>query len=206
MENRNIVLCSSTKDFLWKINLQGDYVRKSFVDLVSHLLIGVKGSVAEAGVYQGEFAQTINKVFFDRQFFLFDTFTGFDERDTTIDNEKKYSSVRPGHFPLTNIDLVKEKMSFPEQCIFKKGYFPETAEGIDEKFVFVSIDMDLYQPTIEALNYFFFRLTSPGYIMIHDFNCKRYKGVNVAVIEFTQKNNLTIVPIGDSSGSVILIK
>jgi len=52
MENRNIVLCSSTKDFLWKINLQGDYVRKSFVDLVSHLLIGVKGSVAEAGVYQ----------------------------------------------------------------------------------------------------------------------------------------------------------
>jgi hypothetical protein len=47
--------------------------------------------------------------------------------------------------------------------------------------------MELYQPTIEALNYFFFRLTSPGYIMIHDFNCKRYKGVNAAVIEFTKK-------------------
>ena len=97
-------------------------------------------------------------------------------------------------------------MSFPEKCIFKQGYFPETAEGIDENFVFVSIDMDLYQPTIEALNYFFFRLTSPGYIMIHDFNCKRYKGINAAVIEFTKKPNLTIVPIGDLSGSVILIK
>jgi hypothetical protein len=30
MENRNIVLCLSTKDFLWKINLQDEYVRESF--------------------------------------------------------------------------------------------------------------------------------------------------------------------------------
>ena len=39
------------------------------------------GSVAECGVYKGEFASVINRCFYDRKLYLFDIFEGFDLRD-----------------------------------------------------------------------------------------------------------------------------
>jgi O-methyltransferase len=37
-------------------------------------------------------------------------------------------------------------MQNKQNCIIRKGFFPETAEGIDDNFSFVSIDVDQYEP------------------------------------------------------------
>lgn len=50
--------------------------------------------VAEAGVFQGDFARYINLYFADRRLHLFDTFEGFDLKD--IVKEKGYSSAYVG--------------------------------------------------------------------------------------------------------------
>ena len=47
-------------------------------------------------------------------------------------------------------------------CLFKKGYFPESAHGIDEKFAFVSLDLDLYKPTLEGLRFFYPKMIKGG--------------------------------------------
>lgn len=47
----------------------------------------IKGNVAEAGVFRGEFAQYINDAFPDKKLYLFDTFDGFDANE--ILNEMK---------------------------------------------------------------------------------------------------------------------
>ncbi|HCT91620.1 MAG TPA: hypothetical protein DF613_09630, partial [Lachnospiraceae bacterium] len=39
------------------------------------------GAVAELGVYRGDFAIEINRLFPDRTLYLFDTFTGFSPED-----------------------------------------------------------------------------------------------------------------------------
>ena len=41
----------------------------------------IQGSVAEVGVFQGEFAQYINVAFPDNKLYLFDTFEGFDANE-----------------------------------------------------------------------------------------------------------------------------
>lgn len=41
----------------------------------------IEGSVAEAGVYQGNFSAVINKCFPTRKLYLFDTFEGFDSKE-----------------------------------------------------------------------------------------------------------------------------
>lgn len=45
-------------------------------------------------------------------------------------------------------------MEYPENCEIRKGYFPETAVGVEGPFCFVSLNADLYQPMLEGINFF----------------------------------------------------
>lgn len=114
----------------------------------------IKGAVAEAGVFQGDFAKIINKNFPDRKLYLFDTFEGFDSRDIDYETQNSFSREKSGHLNMTSEELVMGKMEYPNNCIIKKGYFPETTADVDDKFCFVNLDMDLYKPTLEALKFF----------------------------------------------------
>jgi len=163
------------------------------------------GEVAELGVYKGKFARYINGYFPEKKLYLFDTFEGFDERDVSVEKRQNFSSGAQ-NFSDTSIEAVLKQMPFPEKCIPVKGFFPQTAQGIDEKFVFVSLDADLYEPIYAGLSFFYPRLAKGGYIFIHDFNNDAYKGARKAVEEFCNKENIGFVPIPDSGGSAIISK
>lgn len=183
-----------------------DHVRFSSLELIANEIYirGLAGNVAELGVAQGEFAKRINKAFPDRKLYLFDTFEGFDERDAKVDRQKGYSRA-DGVFP-TSVDLVLKKMEYPEQCIIKKGWFPESAVGVEDKFAFVSLDVDLYSAISSGLEFFYQRLVEGGYIFVHDFNNKNYQGVKPAVREFCSKQGIGYFPLTDESGSVVITK
>lgn len=164
-----------------------------------------QGAVAEAGVYRGEFARQINRIFPERKFYLFDTFTGFDERD--IPFEDKDSLVRASHFKDTSVGRVKAKMSNINVCDFRQGFFPETTKGINDEFIFVSLDLDLYKPTYEGLLFFWPRMVSGGHIFIHDYFLPSYPNVAKAVSDFELALGTKVpkCPIGDDL-SLALIK
>ena len=85
LEHNELTICQTTHNQKWEIDIHGDYVRKSFLQLIRNELDNVEGCVAEVGVYRGGFARLINQVFRDRRFFLFDTFKGFDSRDMDVE-------------------------------------------------------------------------------------------------------------------------
>ncbi|EAH4913677.1 TylF/MycF/NovP-related O-methyltransferase [Campylobacter coli] len=155
------------------------------------------GNVAELGVFQGEFAKKINEFFPNRTLYLFDTFEGFDERDLKSEtNDVKENGI--GHLNDTSIEIVMNKMLYPKNVIIKKGWFPESAVGLDnEKFCFVNIDTDLYEPILAGLEFFYPKIVKGGVILIHDYFNKGYPGVRQAVSEFCEKYNLNSFPIGD---------
>ena len=181
--------------------------RKQFVHDYALIVYSrnLSGCVAEAGVFQGEFASVINENFPDRKLYLFDTFEGFDKRDVVYEEKNNFSNATVGHLNITSETLVLNKMKHPEKCVFKKGYFPETAKDIEETFCYVNIDMDLYKPTLEGLRFFFPLMAEGGIITIHDYFSKGYEGVNAAVHEFIEemKNEIVPFPIGDSTSIAI---
>lgn len=158
------------------------------------------GCIAEAGVFQGEFAAVMNENFPDRKLYLFDTFEGFDQRDVVIEEKHQYSDAKAGYLNITSEILVLNKMPHPENCIIKKGYFPKTTCGIDEKFCYVNLDMDLYKPTLEGLRFFYPLMVEGGIITIHDYFSQGYEGVNAALEEFMNEvqDNIVPFPIGDN--------
>ncbi len=167
---------------------------------------GVRGNVAELGVFQGEFAKYMNESFHDRKLYLFDTFSGFNEKDILIEQEGNHSNSRIGEFENTNVELVMSKMMYKDNCIVKQGYFPESTVGVEDTFAFVSLDVDLYAPILEGLKYFYPRMESGGYIFVHDYNSTRYHGVKKAVREYCKEHGVKYVPISDLCGSVVIMK
>lgn len=184
-----------------------NYIRVSTLELVAEEIYNknVPGAVAELGVYQGDFARCIHDLFPDRHLYLFDTFEGFLEEDIAIERENLYSDGKQ-NFSDTAVDLVLSKMKNPENCIIKKGYFPDSLEGLEDKFALVSIDADLYKPIYEGLDYFYPRLSMGGYIFVHDYNNSGYKGAKKAVWDYCNVRNISYVPISDPWGSVIITK
>jgi O-methyltransferase len=184
-----------------------DYIRLASLELAAHEINRKKleGSVAELGVYKGKFARYLNQYFPDRILYLFDTFEGFDKRDIASETKNKYSSGDQD-FSDTSIDAVLQLMPFPQKCEPIKGFFPESAKNIEDRFVFVSLDTDLYEPIYNGLRFFYPRLVAGGYIFIHDFNNDAYKGTREAVEQFCLETKINFLPIPDLGGSVIIIK
>lgn len=184
-----------------------DYIRVATLELISNEINkkNLSGNVAEVGVYKGKFAKYINQYFPSRKLYLFDTFEGFDEKDKKTEKELGLNDATQD-FSNTSIEIVLKNMPFPKQCIIKQGFFPETTAGIEDSFVFVSLDTDLYEPIYQGLIYFYPRMTKGGYILVHDVNNDSYKGAAKAADQFSLEQGISFVPIPDSCGSVVFIK
>ena len=165
----------------------------------------VLGAVAELGVFQGRSAALLNQLFPDRTLYLFDTFTGFDERDLKVEWTNRYSKAKM-EFANTSVEAVLGRMPHPEKCVVRKGYFPATAEGLEDTFAFVSIDTDLYQPIYDGLQYFYPRISAGGCIFVHDYNHKKFAGAKAAVCQFSNDTGKAFLPIPDTAGSVVIQK
>ncbi|MHA1337896.1 MAG: TylF/MycF/NovP-related O-methyltransferase [Promethearchaeota archaeon] len=160
----------------------------------------IEGSFAEVGVYRGDTSEVIHYLAPNKKLYLFDTFEGF-PRDLTDDEDKRFKN--------TCIDLIEKKLGNLENVYIKKGIFPETAKGLEkELFSLVIIDLDIYQSTLDALEFFYPRLSSGGYLFIHDYNnpLESNAGVFKAVNEFKKKIKERIIELPDKWGSVIIRK
>jgi len=186
-----------------------DFNRYSSLELCAYEINdkNIQGSVAELGVFQGDFAAKINELFPNRKLYLFDTFEGFEIKDIKIDSEKGHRTQ--GHnvdFSKTSEEAVLKKMLFVKNCEVRKGYFPDTVNGLEDTFAFVSIDADLYKPIYEGLCYFYPRLSVGGYIFVHDYNNLLFTGAKDAVRQFSIEKGVNYFPLSDDGGTAIFAR
>lgn len=167
------------------------------------------GAVAELGVFRGEFAAELSRLFPDRELYLFDTFEGFPESDLAREQEVT-GGAKAWHpdFSDTGIECVSAKLAHLEKARFVQGYFPESTKQIsgDVEFALVNIDPDLYEPTIQGLRYFWPRMVRNGIIMVHDYNSAQFLGVRKAVKEFVAETGVMVIPLPDLHGTGVIVK
>lgn len=190
-----------------------DYVRFKLLELLAEQVRqqNISGNLAEVGVFRGSFARVINALFPDRTLYLFDTFSGFNPTEREADIEQGFADaaffVRSNNFLDTSVELVMQRMPHPEQCLPKVGFFPESLQGLEDKFALVSIDVDLYTPMYNAIEYFYPRLAAGGYLLLHDYNHAEFRGVKQAVADYEAKfGRLAKVPVPDQGGTIVITR
>ena len=149
----------------------------------------------------------INEAFPDKRMWLFDTFEGFDQNDVDKDTEEAKESIRKGEFDrfnYTSEEIVRLRCMHRDKLIIRKGYVPDTFQGIETTFCFVNLDMDLYVPQLAALKFFAPRMEKNGVILVHDYYNKIFTGTTKAVDEFCESYKVTKYPIGDGLSIALL--
>ncbi len=172
----------------------------------------VGGNVAECGVYLGECAKFINRFFYDRKLYLFDTFEGFDAADVEYEknlNNQAYNNsqyAQKGIFTDTDMKMLMCKMKYPDNIDIRKGYFPQTASNVEDKFCFVNLDMDLYLPMLSALRFFGDKMVDGGCILLHDYFHPELPGVKMAVEAYEKEINGSLhkLTIGDGCSLALI--
>lgn len=161
----------------------------------------IEGQFAELGVFQGGSAKMIyQSVHGAVPIHLFDTFEGIPEKQLTdhdyhirsnpLEEAKAQGMMGAGAFssPIEQtIELFKDR----DNVFVYKGMFPETADPVkDVVFSFVHIDMDIYVPVLEALKFFYGRLSLGGIMVVDDYG--HLNGATKAVDEFAEAKGLKI--------------
>lgn len=188
-----------------------DYFRYRSFELAANEILrsGIEGACAEVGVFEGSFSRLINAKFSDRKLYLFDTFSSFDDAEFAHEvSAENCDSDFIDIFKNTSVERVMGRMPFLDKCIFKVGFFPDTAKGLEcEKFAFVSLDVDFERSTLEGLKFFYPRMSNGGIIFVHDYN-SGLNGVKKAVDSYERDYGIHLakMPIADCGGSLIIYK
>jgi len=160
----------------------------------------IPGALAECGVYRGYLSRFVHQALPKRKYYLFDTFAGFDERDSDTKSDERFKD--------TSLEGVKSYIGGNKNLVFRQGFFPETAKGLEkDKFAFVVLDFDKYEPTVEALKFFYPRLSQGGYLFVHDYNSPESNwACSRALNEFLADKPEQSIAIPDAWGSALFRK
>jgi O-methyltransferase len=143
----------------------------------------------------------------DQGHFMIDSYEGLSE---PVAQDGAESKQRWGEkaFTNTSVERVLQTMKdFPEIKIVQ-GWIPDVLSEVPEQeYRFVHIDVDLYQPTLDCLHYFYPRLVHGGIIVIDDFGPwrnKKWPGCQHAVRLFSKESSIPFAAF--DSGNAVFFK
>lgn len=175
------------------------------------------GAYAECGVFRGtsalflcRAARTRRPGYAGEGLHLIDSFEGLSEPsdDDLFDARGENGSVTRAGVPRGSLaaplDVVKHALrDFPEAGIHQ-GWIPEVFGKLPEaRWAFVHVDVDLFEPTRDCLEYFFPRLCEGGVIICDDYVAPLFPGAQRAWDRFCEQNDLPFLVL-DTGQSVIL--
>tara|TARA_B100000965_G_scaffold401492_1_gene425454 strand:- start:1301 stop:2074 length:774 start_codon:yes stop_codon:yes gene_type:complete len=169
----------------------------SMIQIVEKILSNDKVyDFVECGCWKGHssfmISQLIKESNKDIQFHIFDSFEGGLSTSTPEDSDfynkdeahKKY--VTEFFYSTENFvrDTVLKQFNFVKTY---SGWIPDRFHEIkDKKFSFVHLDVDLYNPTYDSLDYFFPKLEPGGAIVCDDYNMSQFPGAKDAWDKYFQ--------------------
>jgi hypothetical protein len=109
-------------------------------------------------------------------YYGFDSFEGMSEptdKDTMPDGKIPYPKGRlnSGGYESLKKDIERSGYKWEKDFLFIKGFVKETVKTVSEvdQVAFAYIDLDQYQPTIDAFNYVGPKMSPGGYILFDDY-------------------------------------
>jgi hypothetical protein len=162
----------------------------------------VAGDTAECGVFAGAGSHVICAFHrahaTGKRHHLFDSFAGLSE-PTAIDGDywRKHDMACP-------IDVVRANLSAFPDAVYHPGWIPASlSEVVDRRFSFVHIDVDVYEPTRDSIEFFYPRMNDGGVIVCDDYGFTTCPGATRAIDTFLADKPEKMIALSDGGGFLI---
>lgn len=166
----------------------------------------LQGDLAECGCHVGTSAFFMAQVSTHGKLYLFDSFQGLSAPDAT--DLPVGQSVMPwskggGDMTASETTLRHNLSRYDTIAVFP-GWIPERfAEVADHQFRLIHVDVDLYQPTRDSLNFFYPRLVKGGVIVMDDYGFKTCPGATRAADELAASEGIEILHLATGQGVIM---
>ena len=179
--------------------------RRWTISQLMRLVHSVPGDTAECGVYKGLSSYIIcdrnqQSTSFRRTHYAFDSFAGLSEPGKAEDG----SHWHAGDLSVEEQEFRDNLRPFESSVQVYRGWIPTRFDEVaDKRFCFVHIDVDLYQPTKDSMEFFYDRM-SPGVIIVcDDYGFGTCPGATRAVDEFLQDKPEKMISLCSGGGFLI---
>lgn len=167
------------------------------------------GDFVECGVWRGFLATAIVNYLpwpiDNKQFYLFDTWEGLDERYLTAverENQAKLNHFKP--YYSDQFAFVKVHFARYPNVQLIRGTVPESLETVKiPKVCFLSLDMNCALPELAAAEYFWDRIVPGGLILLDDYGFVSYEDQKRGFNEFASSHNVEILSLPTGQGLMV---
>jgi len=177
-----------------------------FSKMSKQALLLPNGEFWDCGIGEGGTSSFLAKLVpSDRTIRLFDTFEGNPDASVMgIDGHQH----QPGDFNVEDYEKIVDYFSKYPNVEINKGLIPDTFVGKENsQIAFCHLDLDLYDPYKDTLNFVWPRLVNGGIMVFDDYACRHCLGAKQAVDEFIAEHpNVTLEADFYESRSVWIIK
>ncbi len=162
---------------------------------------GMEGAMAECGCYTGASAYFMADTAPDTPLYLFDSFAGLSPPGP--EDEADSFSWEAGDM-LSPESTLRRNLSGYRNVHILKGWIPDRFPEVAERtFRLVHIDVDLYEPTLECLRFFYPRLAPGGVILLDDYGFTTCPGAYRATNEFMAGKPEYVLHLPTGQGVII---
>jgi hypothetical protein len=145
---------------------------------------------AECGVYAGMSMYFVHDLC-NKRFIGIDSFEGVSEPGNF---DTDYFKTVKLDIPIERAQFILEGCKSPE---LYAGWIPDVFEKIDElEYSYVHIDVDLYEPTKDSINYFWPKMLDGAVLICDDYGSYKTIGARKAMDDFFGKDNILELPTG----------
>jgi hypothetical protein len=134
---------------------------------------------------------------------LFDSFEGISQPDARdVASDAEIMPWSEGDLSASE-SLVRQNLVQFKNVEYYKGWIPTRFDEVaGRSFRVVHIDVDLYQPTRDSLEFFYPRLVIGGTIVMDDYGLMTCPGARQAADEFAGANDLDILELPTGQGII----
>ena len=178
--------------------------RKFLLREYARMARGLPGLMAECGCFRGASAYFMASAAPDTPLLLFDSFEGLSEPRLEDRKVEEHKRVWNRGALAASEQVVRETLRDFPQVRYLKGWIPKRfAEVGGEVFKIVHIDVDLYEPTLESLRFFYPRLVRGGVIVLDDCGFTLCPGAFRAVSEYMADKPEYVLHVPTGQGVIL---
>jgi predicted O-methyltransferase YrrM len=179
--------------------------RKYVLRELARATSALDGCMAECGCYEGASAYFMAQASPETPLYLFDSFDGLpapgDLDRTRRPDERTWQE---GDLKASEA-VARNNLKDFSNVVFHKGWIPETFSTVGDKvFRLVHIDVDLYQPTKDSLEFFYPRMTDRGAIVLDDYGSTLCPGAYRATSEFIAEREESVIHLPTMQGVILI--
>lgn len=174
----------------------------------AHQAMRLEGDFVECGVNTGMYGLAICD-YFDwnsrsREFWLFDTFNGIPESMITERERQLGRANHNGQHFSDCYELVQHNFRDYTGIHIVRGEVPATlAEFPNRRVAYLSIDMNIVEPEIAAIEFFWDRLIPSAVVVLDDYGWAEYRPQKEAMDDFAQRKGIMIATLPTGQGLIV---